>query len=103
MDKANLFERVVSSINGQQKIKLSEQQIEFTVSNLLKEERFVNLVKEYRNGLARPDSFSDTDEISLRQKIFPLIDEELRRIDPKYQIFSVGILERLFEKIGKED
>lgn len=94
VDKANLFERVVSSKNGRQTIKLSEQQIESTVSNLLQEGRLVGLVKGYRTGLANPNSFTDTDEISLRQKIFPLIDEELRKIDPTYQIFGDCILDK---------
>jgi hypothetical protein len=99
----NLFERVVSSKNGRETLSLSELQIESVIRSLSKRRDFVNLIDEYRKGLAQPKSLSEEEEISLRQEIFPVIDFELRKIDPRYQIFSPGILERLFEKTKKED
>jgi hypothetical protein len=100
--EVNLFERVVSSKDGPpKKIALSEQQIKLSVSSLLDNEYLIGLIKDYCAGLGEPASFSETDEVALRQKIFPLIDEEMRGVDPKYSIFSTGILELLFAEIEK--
>jgi len=97
----NLFERVVSTKGGEREtLSLSETQIEAVVGALSKNQDFLNLIDEYQSGVAEPNSLSKEEEIFLRQTLFPTIDEELRKIDPRYQIFAVGILERLFEKNG---
>lgn len=96
-----LFERVVSAKGGgRQTLSLSEPQIEAVVGALSKKEDFLDLINEYQSGIAEPTSLSEEEEISLRQRIFPTIEGELRKIDPRYQIFSPGILERLFERNG---
>ena len=95
----NLFERVVSTKGGgRETLSLSEAQIEYLVDILSENQDFFNLISEYQSGVAEPESFSEEDEVALRQRIFPKIQEELRKIDPRYQIFSPGILERLFER-----
>lgn len=97
----NLFERVVSAKGGgRETLCLSEMQIEAVVCTLSKKQDFVNLINEYQSGVAEPKSLSEEEESSLRQRIFPTIDDELRKIDPRYQIFSIGILEHLFKKNG---
>ncbi|MDD8024492.1 MAG: hypothetical protein PHX82_15435 [Paracoccaceae bacterium] len=53
------------------------------------------LITQYRQGLAAPSDFPEATEIALRQRIFPVIDTELRKIDPTFHIFSAGILDRL--------
>ncbi|MEP3296567.1 MAG: hypothetical protein ABJO27_08825 [Pseudoruegeria sp.] len=97
----NLFERVVSAKGGgRETLSLSETQIESVMGTLFEKQDLLNLINEYQSGVAEPKSLSEEDEISLRQRIFPTIQDELRKIDPRYQIFSPGILERLFEKNG---
>lgn len=92
-DKAALFERTVASKGGKKKIILPEAQAEQVIKILLRNSHFVELVNSYTSGLKSPDSFSESDEINLRQKIFPIIDVQMREIDPTYSIFSAGILE----------
>lgn len=97
----NLFRRIVSTKDGgRETLSLSETQIEAVMSTLSEKQDFLKLVNEYQSSSAEPKSLSEEDEIALRQKIFPTIQNELRKIDPRYQIFSPGILELLFEKTG---
>lgn len=95
----NLFERVVSvKGGGREALSLSETQIESVVQTLSEKQGLIDLIEAYQSGIAEPKSLSDEDEISLRRRIFPIVQNELRKIDPRYHIFSPGILERLFEK-----
>ena len=103
IDKATLFERVVSTKNGIETIRLSDLEIETITNDLMENKELVGLVKNYRVGLENPAGFSETGEVSLRQRIFPLIDAKMQEINPAFSIFSVGILEIILAKVGKQD
>ncbi|MBW3245444.1 hypothetical protein KUV57_22605 [Epibacterium sp. DP7N7-1] len=94
----NLFERALSYKGEIKKINLSQEQIELSSKNLLNNEDLMAMVREYRLGLNGEAELSDEIEISLRQKIFPIIDDEMRRIDPTYSVFSADMLDLLIER-----
>ena len=92
----NPFERrVVAKEGGHTLLRLSEAEVSATLAVLRANAALMDLVARYRRGRDTPDEFPEAAEIALRQRIFPVIDTELRKIDPRFQIFSAGILDRL--------
>lgn len=74
---------------------LADAEIATVLASLRADKAFMELITQYRQGLGAPSSFPEATEIGLRQHIFPVIDTELRKIDPRYQIFGQDILDRL--------
>lgn len=92
----NPFERrVVAKDGGHTILRLSEAEVSATLATLRADAALMGLVARYRQGLDTPSDFPEAAEIALRQRIFPVIDAELRKIDPTFHMFSAGILDRL--------
>ncbi len=93
---ANPFERRVAAKGGGYTIlRLSEAEVSATLATLRENAVLMDLAARYRQGLDTPSDFPEAAEIALRQRIFPVIDAELCKIDPTFHIFSAGILDRL--------
>ncbi len=102
MDVSLLFRRIVATREGRETLELSPAIQSQVVDVLMGQGPLRTLVLAYHKGLCSPETFGEADEIALRQQIFPQIDAELRRIDPRYQVFSVGILELMIQKIDQK-
>ena len=93
------FERRVGTKGGGHVLlRLADAEVATVLASLRVDKAFMALITQYRRGLGAPSSFPEAAEIALRQRIFPLIDTELRKIDPRHQIFGQDILDCLFDE-----
>lgn len=93
------FKRVVGTPTGQVTMFITEKEVNSVIHSLLEESSFRELIIAYLRELKNVGSLKESEEIELRQKIFPIIDRELRGIEPTFQIFANGILLRLFDEL----
>jgi len=95
------FERLVGKRGGgQETLSISSEQVDLITRKLLADQEFVELLKKYSSA-KKTRSLSEEEEILLKQTISPKISEELRSIQPTFQVFLPGIFDALLEVLDQ--